>query len=191
MSIRTKKLAYAEHNTKPLHPVSQINESEWLNKSERRNEQTWKVPRIETSLINRLNNHTDVAFSALPSERKLIRYVNFADKAFTQTNATVTENGKQSKQWHRLCYTVKLLLCQFPCHLHVVCVWNAKSVFDVVYLRHSLLNYWRMTPEESTFGIRYWFGSNHKSTHFHCSSFFAFLFTLSSSLSSSSSLPSL
>lgn len=62
-------------STKPLH--CQINETEWLNK--RTMEQTWKVPKSETSLINRLNTihtYTDVACN-LRFNEKLISSVKF------------------------------------------------------------------------------------------------------------------
>lgn len=85
--------------------------------------------------------------------------VNFADEAF------VTENGKQSKRWHRLCYIAKLLLCQLRCRLHVECwMWMVCKICvlgAVVYLRLSPLNYWRMTLEENTSGILYWSSRNH------------------------------
>lgn len=122
--------------------VRQINETEWLNKGERSNEQFRRVPKSETSLINRLNIHTDVAFSTLlPTlllQRKLIRSVNFADEAstHTQNRMLTTENGKQSKQWHWLCYTAKLLLCQSVCRsstLNVNGMQNLCSVWSYIW----------------------------------------------------------
>lgn len=99
-------------------------------------------------------------------------------------SALVTINTKYS--WN--CYSVNFYVVSNICVCECVCVWYAKSVCSMwSYLRLSLLNYWRITFEENTFGIQYWSGSNHNSTHtffvFH-----SFFFTLQS-LSTISSFP--